>query len=112
MNNDTLPFSKADTTRWSRMVVSFPGWVNVHLMNDSSITYDYKPDTINKRFTITSFRDTLDRYTLNYNEPERDILRLEGKWREDSIFIQLRKEDINRYRMVRWKSHWVNQPNQ
>ena len=90
------------------MIVEYPGmWANIQMMNESLKTYDFKPDTIKKSVIISSVADSLDRFILTYKQPVKDIFTFKGNWKEDSVFIQMRRVDINQFRLVRWKSRWI-----
>ena len=90
------------------MIVEYPGrWANIQLMNEGLKTYDFKPDTIKQTAIVSSVTDSLDKFALKYKQPIKDILTFEGKWKEDSVFIEMRKVDINQFRLVRWKSRWI-----
>lgn len=108
VNQDTLPPLATDSTRWRQMIVEYPGrWANIQLMNEKLKTYNFKADTMKQSVIISSVADSLDKFILTYKEPIKDIFTFEGKWKEDSVFIQMRKVDINQFRLVRWKSHWI-----
>ena len=108
VNKDTLPPLATDSTRWRQMIVEYPGrWANIQLMNENLKTYNFKADTIKQTVIISSVADSLDKFILTYKQPIKDIFTFEGKWKEDSVFIQMRKVDINQFRLVRWKSRWI-----
>ena len=106
-NKDVLPPLTTDTIRWRRMIVSGRG-VNIQLMNDSLRNYVFEPDTLKRTITIFSNTDTLNKSFLTYHQPEKDILILEGKWKGDSVFVRMKKFDINNFRLVSWKMRWIN----
>ena len=108
MNNDTLPPLTTDSIRWRRMIVEYPGmWANIQLMNENLKTYDIKTDTIKKTAIISSGKDSLDKFIFRFNQPTKDILTFKGQWKEDSVFIQMKKVDINQFRLVQWKPRWI-----
>lgn len=108
VNKDTLPPLTTDSTRWNRMIIEYHGmWANIQLMNENLKTYNFKADTINQTVVISSEADSLDKFILTYTQPVKEIFTFEGKWKKDSVFIQIRKLDINQFRLVRWKSRWI-----
>ena len=108
VNNDTLPPLTTDSIRWRRMIVEYPGmWANIQLMNENLKTYDIKTDTIKKTAIISSGKDSLDKFIFRFNQPAKDILTFKGQWKEDSVFIQMKKVDINQFRLVQWKPRWI-----
>ena len=52
--------------------------------------------------------DTLNKSLLTYHQPEKDILILEGKWKGDSVYVRMKKFDINKFRLVSWRMRWIN----
>ena len=108
VNQDTIPPLLTDSIRWKRMIIDYPGmWANVQLMNESLKTYDLKTDTTNQTGIISFGPDSLDRFVFDYSHPEKDILAFTGRWKQDSVFIKMKRQDINQFRLVRWKSRWI-----
>jgi hypothetical protein len=77
------------------------------MMNERLKTYDLTADSIKQTVLLSSVADSLDKFILTYKQPTKDIFTFEGKWKEDSVFIQMRKIDIDQFRLVRWKSRWI-----
>lgn len=112
LNTDSLPPLTTDSIRWKRMIVEFPGmWANVQLMNEKLKTYDLKTDTVKKSVVFSYGADSLDKFILHYEQPQKDMLTFTGKWKMDSVYIQMRRVDINQFRLVRWKSGWITRGN-
>lgn len=68
-------------------------------------TYDIKTDTVKKTVIISSGTDSLANF--NFDQPANNILTFTGHWNKDSLFIKMKKVDINNFRLVQWKSRWV-----
>ena len=77
-------------------------------MNDSFKYYVFKPDTLKRNIIMFSNADTLNKSFLIYHQPEKDILILEGKWKGDSVYVRMKKFDINNFRLVSWRMRWIN----
>jgi uncharacterized membrane protein YphA (DoxX/SURF4 family) len=108
VNKDTLPPLTTDSIRWKRMIIEYPGmWANIQLMNENLKTYDIKTDTIKKTIAISSTTDSLDEFIFSYSQHSNDILTFKGQRKEDSVFIQMKKVDINQFRLVQWKTRWI-----
>jgi len=108
-NKDTLPPLTTDTTRWAKMIVSYPGGAQVKLMNDSTKFYAFKPDTIKHKITAYTYADTTHKYNLTYAMQSPDILLLAGKWGKDTVHIRLRKLNPAKSRLISRGFHWVNE---
>ena len=106
---DTLPPLTTDSIRWNKMIVNRQDWqgVEIKLMNDKPENYNYKPDTLKKSIILVLQTDTIIRYVFNYQLPEKDILVLQGKWKGDSVYIRMRKYDINKSRFFGNKFRWI-----
>lgn len=105
-NKDTLPPLTTDTIRWRRMIVNWTE-VNVQLMNDSSRKYIFKTDTVTKTIEMFSRKDTINKYFLTYTLPDTAHLVMRGKFKDDSIYIKMKKIDINTFRLVNWRTTWL-----
>jgi hypothetical protein len=105
-NKDTLPPLTTDTIRWRRMIVNWTE-VNVQLMNDSSRKYIFKTDTVTKTIEMFSRKDTINKYFLTYALPDTAHLVMWGKFKDDSIYVKMKKVDINNFRLVNWRIHWL-----
>lgn len=108
INKETLPPLTSDSIRWKRLIIEYPGlWANIQLMNENLKTYDLQTDTVQKSAVMSSRSDSLDKFTFYYNQPEKNVLTFAGLWKGDSTFVKLRRVDINQFRLVQWKSHWI-----
>ena len=108
-NNDTIAPLATDTTRWKKLIVSYPEYSFVQFMNDSTKGFAFKPDTIKKRIEIFSYNDTTKKSNLVYSFPQKDILLLTGKLDSNSVVIKMRKYDLKNFRLINRGFHWVNE---
>ncbi len=112
-NKNTLKPLTTDTTRWNKLAVSAPeGTAAVILMNDSTTNFVFEPDTVNHKITMYSKTDTPGKYTFNYSHPARGMLLLRGKWRSDSLQIELREYDMNKFPLISQRFRWIMGRNQ
>ena len=107
-NNDTIAALTTDTMRWKQLIVEFDKFARVKLMNDSTKDYNFITDTISKSVSISSGTDTIIKSTLFYRA-DSAYLTLTGKLKNDSVFIRLKKYDINKFRLVNRGFHWINE---
>ena len=108
-NNDTLPPLTTGTERWNKVVVEYPGYAKIKMINDSSEWYDFKPDTVAKKIILNSTADTLNKAYFTYFSPEKDILEMRGKWGRDSLYIKMKKFDLNKFLLVKRGFNWINE---
>jgi hypothetical protein len=108
-NRDTLTALKTDTTRWSQLIVSYPGYAFIKMMNDSTKGFAFKTDTAAKKIEMFSYMDTAKKSNFDYSFPSKNILLLIGKLNNDSVTIQMKKYDLNNFRLISRGFHWINE---
>lgn len=108
-NTDTLPPLKTDSVRWDKIVVNYAGAVTVRLINDSTKQFAFEPDTIQKKIMMYSWGDTLHKTSFAYTMPQKDILEMRGIWKDDSLYISLKKFDLNKFILVNRGFNWINE---
>ena len=108
-NRDTLAPLTSDTTRWDQLMVSYPGYAFIKMMNDSSKGFAFNTDTVAKRIEMFSYGDTSKKSNFVYSFPRKDVLLLVGKLNNDSVLIQMNRYDLNNFRLINRGFHWVNE---
>ena len=108
-NRDTLAPLTTDTTRWDQLMVSYPGYAFIKMMNDSSKGFAFNTDTVAKRIEMFSYGDTSKKSNFVYSFPRKDVLLLVGKLNNDSVLIQMNRYDLNNFRLINRGFHWVNE---
>ena len=112
-NKDTLKPLTTDTSRWNKLVVSAPeGNAAVMLMNDSLTNFVFEADTVNHKITMYAKNDTAAKFAFNYSQTGTGLLLLRGKWRSDSLQIELRTYDMNKFPLLRERFRWIMGHNQ
>ena len=107
-NRDTIKPLITNNTSWKKLIVSsIPGNASVMLVNDSLKYFIFKTDTIKKTIEMYSEKDGSDKYTFNYSIVKDSTLILNGKWRSDSLQIQLKQYDLNKFPLINQKFHWI-----
>jgi hypothetical protein len=54
-----------------------------------------------------SEKDESDKYTFNYSIVKDSTVVLNGKWRSDSLQIQLQQYDLNKLPLINQRFHWI-----
>jgi hypothetical protein len=108
-NRDTLAALVTDTTRWHQLIVSYPGYAFIRMMNDSTRGYAFNTDTTAKKIEMFSYEDTTKKSNFIYSFPEENVLLLIGRLNTDSVVIKMKKYDLNNFRLVNRGFHWVNE---
>jgi uncharacterized membrane protein YphA (DoxX/SURF4 family) len=107
-NRDTIPPLTTDTTRWKQLIVQFEKYSVVKMMNDSIRRYNFLVDTSKKTVSAFFDTDTLHKAEFHYYQ-DTAWLNLEGKLRDDSLHIRLKKYDVQSFRLVNRGFHWINE---
>jgi len=108
-NKDTIPALRTDTSRWHKLTISYSGMARVIMSNDSSESHDFKIDTVKHTIVMNTYTDTVNKAYYTYSQPKKDILQLKGTFKKDSIIINLKKYDLNNFRLINRGFHWINE---
>ncbi|HXB96140.1 MAG TPA: DoxX family protein [Puia sp.] len=112
-NKETLPALTTDTFRWKQLVIDGSptySYASIRGINDSSRGYfSLKMDTVHHTMTLSSYRDTSDKYSFIYRLPKNDSLILSGAVKKDSLEIRLKLFDWKDFLLVRRGFHWINE---
>ncbi len=108
-NHDTIAPLLTDTTRWRNLIVNYPGFVTVKMTSDKQLGFAFRPDTIAKKIVMFSYADTTKKSNLAYSFIGSDSLILKGKFAEDSVFITMKKFDVNKFLLVNRGFHFINE---
>jgi len=105
-NKDTLPPLTTDTTRWSKLIVSrYEGYAQVNYMNDSVKYFSIKPDTLKHEISFNTMADTIHKFNFSYVIQKPGVLVLNGKWKQDSLHIRLRRYSEKEFPLLKWPLH-------
>jgi uncharacterized membrane protein YphA (DoxX/SURF4 family) len=108
-NRDTIAPLRTDSTRWHNLIIGYPGFSTVKMTNDKMMYYAFKPDTIAKKIVMFGYNDTTKKSYFVYAEIGKDSLLLKGKWMNDSLFIGMKKFDLNNFLLVSRGFHFINE---
>jgi len=106
-NNDTIPPLTTDTSRWSRLVISYINNARIRTMNDSTKYISFKVDTQARKIVINTYADTLSKYNFTYTKPQPDVLILTGKWKQDSLKIKFKRFDEKHFLLMNRGFRWI-----
>ena len=108
-NKDTLAPLTTDKTRWAQLMVSYPGYSFIKMMNDSTEGFAFNTDTVAKKIEMFSYGDTTKKSNFVYSIPQKNALLLVGKLNDDSVVIKMSKYDLDNFRLINRGFHWVNE---
>jgi hypothetical protein len=93
------------------MVVSYPGFLSVRLLNDSTRSYRAETDSVKHTLVLATTKDTAAKFPFSYarSGPHNEQLQLDGVLRGDSLHIRLRRVDETSFLLVSRGYHWINE---
>lgn len=108
-NGQQVPPLTTDVTRWRRLIVEHPDFVNVQVMNDSFLN-GFQASYASGQHSITfSTSDGGAQYQFTYTQPDPGHLILEGTQRGDRLAIHLNRTDASKLLLVNRGFHWINE---
>ncbi|MES2775433.1 MAG: hypothetical protein V4722_14760 [Bacteroidota bacterium] len=108
VNNDTVPLVYKDTTNWKQLVLAYKGFAKVKLLNDSSVWYVFKVDTIKHSIGFYPEEDSSTRYQMAYTV-NKDLFTMSGRMKSDSVVLQFRRYDESKFLLNNRGFHWINE---
>jgi hypothetical protein len=106
LNGQLRPPLLTDGTRWNKVMLDFPTFFQVRLMDNSLHGWIAKYD--DSKGTVTLSRRK-NRSILNYSRPDAQHVLIEGKLDNDVLSVRLRQFDISKYLLVSRGFHWINE---
>jgi hypothetical protein len=106
-NNDTIPASTTDGTRWKQFIVEQQGSARSNNIFDGASYYTTELDATSRRLTLRVNDDVL--YSLHYDIPEAGRLLFRGIGRGDSVLIGMVRKEVARSELLDRGFHWVNE---
>ncbi len=108
-NKDTLPPLLTDTLQWKQVNVPSQRGVTIRKMNDSLQRYNYKLDTVKHALALTDKGDSLNKAELSFFYRDSLHLVLMGTLRKDSVYIVMKKVDVEKTLLLGRGFHWINE---
>ena len=116
-NKDTIPPLINDKYRWNDVILDIGGegsMKNVETLfheRYGRTYFSYKPDTVRG---VIEFRnlawDSLPALTMKYKLPDQNTIQLWSKYRNDSVFMQLRLTGRH-FQLAEKQFHWLSEYN-
>lgn len=108
INNKELPHSKNDSIGWKKLLISYPGWTDIILNNDSLNTFEAVINT--KEKTVILRKPDWDNIhaNLHYSIQENYTF-FTGKIGYDSVRIKAKRKKKEDYRLNKRGFHWINE---
>jgi hypothetical protein len=105
---DGTLLTPADDIRWRRLVIN-QNYAKVVFMNDTTLSYTFKEDTLAKRFTMYAYPDTGRKYVFHYSISKPNVFTIKGALFQDSIIMTMQKYDEKSFLLMNRGFHWINE---
>jgi hypothetical protein len=109
MNNDTTQTQPASATRWKTLNIIFPKHAEIDMADTTVKAYNFITDTLNKTIALYENDDSANKSVLTYFMQDSAHLILSGKLKDDSVYMQLRKQNLNEFPLLNRKFHWISE---
>lgn len=106
-NGDTVPPLETDTLRWNKVFMQDGDFV-IKNMDRKKSFYSVKTDTIAKRLTITSYKDSTAVYKFDYVRLKDKQLQFKGIFKSDTIELVTKQKTKDDYLLNNRGFHWIN----
>lgn len=106
-NNDTIPPLSTDDKRWKRLIVD-KWYTHLQTMDEKLIRLKEKTDSVAKKITLTSYKDSTDIRSFIYTKKD-SLYIFEGIYNQDTLKIKARKKDRSEFLLINRGFHWINE---
>jgi hypothetical protein len=104
--NDSLKEIADKDIRWKRMNIS-SGYGTITNEAGKTKYYETTVDTLKKTITFKESKDTTNVSTMAYEQRNPKYIILKGNFEKSNLQIEFSKKNIEDYRLVNTKFHWI-----
>jgi len=117
VNHDTIPNLVSDTLRWQDVIFEKAGYGTIKTSDTAfrkmyrRARFAYSTDTTLQLLNISKNPgDSNFIYSMHYQMPDDNTIRLWGKRNNDSVYIELRKSNRH-FQLAEKQFHWLSEAN-
>jgi len=107
ITNNDMP-QTADSIKWKTINIIFPKQAVIEIMNSDMKTFHFFADTSGKKIVLYEGDDSANKSMMSYFIKDSHLI-LNGKLKDDSVYIELRKQDLDSFPLLNRKFHWINE---
>ena len=109
--HDAIAPLVGDSVRWRRMIVNYPGFLSVRLLNDSTRGYRAQTDSVRHTLLLSTRKDSTTKFPFTYARggAHNEQLQLEGVLGQDSLHLRLHRVDETKFLLLSRGYHWINE---
>ncbi|MBV9987845.1 MAG: hypothetical protein JO301_09205 [Chitinophagaceae bacterium] len=115
--NDTIPIIAGDSLRWRDIVFDVGGAGSVKSADTVFRQryhrgyFSYAADTTAHMLSFKRFQtDSLAKFSLSYELPDEQTIRLRGTFHDQPLYVELRKSR-HRFQLAEHQFHWLSEAN-
>ena len=117
INHDTIPALLGDTLRWQDMIFEKDGLGSINTKDTlfrkryNRAYFNYEPDTAKGVIGFKKYVfDSTYLFSLKYAVPDSNSLQLYGLYKNDSLFVELKKSKRH-FQLAEKQFHWLSEQN-
>lgn len=108
LKNDTLLPILNDTRRWKRFIVGNEQWATLEYMDEATMYYRFRPDTLKKTIQLYS-NDSTTHYQFQYEMQDSLHYILDGSITGNPIHVVMKKRNLDDFLLINRGFHWINE---
>lgn len=108
LNGQVHPPLLTDTTRWNKVMIDFPTFIQVRMMDNSLQGWGAKYD-VAKSAVMLSRGGNKSASVLHYSRSDADHVLLDGQLNGQALSVRLRRVDASKFLLVSRGFHWINE---
>ncbi|PQJ80107.1 hypothetical protein [Polaribacter porphyrae] len=111
VNKDTISReSRSGIKKWKYLFLKYKRFAMVKDYNNKGKWYKLKVDSLQNKFTLEDYRDSLKKYDLRF-EKKDSIFHIRGNFQKDTLSIKLiRTEEFRKkFLLTNRGFHWINE---
>jgi len=106
-NKDTLQ-AGAGLKRWNKLILD-DSYSGIYVGFDSVQYFELSADTLHKKITMTSYKDSTEKYRLTYNVLPDNRFVFSGVCRSDSMYAIFKRKQVADYQLINRGFHWITE---
>ena len=109
--HEAIPPLVGDSVRWRRMIVNYPGFLSIRLLNDSTRGYRVATDSVKRTLVLSTRKDSTAKFPFTYVRAgsHNEFLQLDGILGRDSLHLHLHRVDETKFPLLSRGYHWINE---
>ena len=108
-NGREVPPLATDSTRWRKVAIEFPTFVQVKMMDDSVRGFGAEYDKAGASVGLFLAGNRSQKYTLACWRPDANHVVMQGTLGSDALVIRMRRIDTTKFLLLSRGFHWISE---